>query len=350
MSRILIVDDEESIRLTLKAFLVKDGHQVEVSPDAESGLLKVGEADFDIILTDIIMPRMTGIEFLNKIREADQMVQVIIMTGEPTVETAVDAVKQGANDYIAKPVDKAALLKVISKAAQISQLQNEKLKLEAERSDYLKTLESTVARRTKELQEALHGTVLMFSSLIEIRDPYTAGHQLRVGNLAAAIALKMGQPQNIADQLRITGYLHDIGKIMVPAEILTKPGRLNEFEMGLIRMHSQKGYEIVCRSKLPENIAKIIYQHHERLDGSGYPNGLKQGQICLEACILIVADVVEAMMSFRPYRPALGLDAAIEEISMHSGTRYQHDIVDACISLFRDGNYQLEDNEQLPLF
>lgn len=350
MARILVVDDEPSMRITLKALLERDGHVVDTAADAQVACDLFLEQAYDIVLTDIIMPRMTGMELLRIIREHNQATQVIVMTGEPTVDTAVNAVKNGANDYLPKPIDKAGLLQTISRAAQIKQLQDEKAQLEQERDLYLRQLEKTIADRTHELREAQQGTVLMFSSVIEMRDPYTAGHQLRVGNLAAAIAHQMGCTDNIVDQVRITGYLHDIGKIMVPAEILTKPGRLNEFEMGLIKLHPQKGFDMVGRSSLPENIAKTIIQHHERQDGSGYPQGLTADLILVEASILTVADVVEAMMSHRPYRPALGLDAALDEIQHFAGSRYRQDVVEACVQLFEQEHYLLEDEEHLPNF
>lgn len=344
MSRILVVDDEPSIRITIQAFLQRAGYQVDNAPDSMTayGLLMANE--YDVILTDIVMPQMTGLELLSLVRQHSRDVQVIVMTGEPTVDSAILSVKNGANDYLTKPIDKETLLKTIRQAVRIKQLSDEKTSLEMERARYLIDLEKIVDDRTQDLQKALQNIVMLLSSVVEIRDPYTAGHQRRVGNLAAAIAERMGLGQQIANIVRITGYLHDIGKMAVPAEILTRPGRLNQYEMGLIRTHSQQGYEMLKQIDLPGHIAEIAWQHHERLDGSGYPQGLTQDGLLMEANILAVADVVEAMMSHRPYRPALGLTVALDEIRSKRNIQYCAQCVDACVQLFENDNYTLDDS------
>jgi putative nucleotidyltransferase with HDIG domain len=193
----------------------------------------------------------------------------------------------------------------------------------------------------------MKGVIYLLSSVVEARDPYTAGHQRRVGNLSAAIAEKMSMKKETVDLVRTIGYIHDIGKISIPAEILTKPGRLTPLEMEMIKIHAHKGYEMLAKVNLPEKIGQAIYEHHERYNGSGYPNGIKDHEISEEAKILIVADVVEAMISHRPYRPALGLDVALEEIERQAGIYYNPDVVAACISLFRDDHYNIEDEEKL---
>lgn len=350
MSRILVIDDEPSMRITLQAFLEKDGYQVSVANDAISAYEMINFNHYDVVLTDIIMPGMTGIELLTKIRQHSDSVQVIVMTGEPTVGTAVNAVKHGANDYLSKPIDRETLLKTVKQAAQIKFLHDENESLEKERIRYLSELENIVSLRTKELQTSMQSIVLLCSTVIELRDPYTAGHQRRVGNLSAAIAKRLGLSESIVTNVRITGYLHDIGKLVVPTEILTKPGRLNSFEMGLIRTHSEQGFDMLELVKLPGNVAEIVYQHHERLDGCGYPRGLKDHEILDEACILAVADVVEAMMSHRPYRPALGIDLALEEITSNIGILYRPNVVEACVKLFEEDDYALDDHEHEIIF
>jgi putative nucleotidyltransferase with HDIG domain len=178
---------------------------------------------------------------------------------------------------------------------------------------------------------------------VERRDPYTAGHQRRVAALAAGIAHEMGFNAEQVEQIRISGFVHDLGKISVPAEILSKPGRLSELEMNIIREHPTHGYEILQDVESGWDLAEIVYQHHERLDGSGYPRGLKGEEIRLEARILSVADVVEAMASYRPYRPAVGLKEALEEIETKSGVLYDPEVVRVCLELFREKGYQLEE-------
>ena len=184
----------------------------------------------------------------------------------------------------------------------------------------------------------------LLSDVTEYRDPYTSGHQRRVGNLAAAISRKMNFTPEFCNMVRAIGYIHDIGKMIVPSEILTKPGKLNEIEYKLIQMHAQSGYDMLQHVILPKNFAIAIGQHHERMDGSGYPNKLKGSEILFESHILIVSDVVETMMTHRPYRPALGVDQALEEISYFRTKKYHPEVVDACIELFNKDYYSLEDS------
>ncbi len=207
-------------------------------------------------------------------------------------------------------------------------------------SEY-KTSGNRVREYMAQLEETMTGTIRAVSTMVEIRDPYTAGHELRVGKLAAAIADEMGLDAERCRGLDIAGSLHDIGKISVPAEILSKPTRLQPAEYEIVKMHAQSGYDILKDIRFPWPIAEVARQHHERLDGSGYPQGLKGEQIILEARILAVADVVESMGSHRPYRPARGLDAALEEIANGRGQLFDADAVDACLRLFGDKGYQL---------
>jgi HD-GYP domain-containing protein (c-di-GMP phosphodiesterase class II) len=177
----------------------------------------------------------------------------------------------------------------------------------------------------------------------ELRQSYTAGHQLRVTQLACAIAKEMGLPEEQIEGIHMAGLVHDIGKINVPAEILSKPGTLNDLEFGLIKTHSQVGHNILDGTiEFPWPIAQIVLQHHERMDGSGYPVGLSGDEIILEARILGVADVVEAMASHRPYRPARGIDQALVEISQNRGILYDPEVVDACLKLFNEKRFKFE--------
>jgi putative nucleotidyltransferase with HDIG domain len=205
--------------------------------------------------------------------------------------------------------------------------------------------EEKLARTMEKLRKAMGATIQVIVRVIEARDPYTAGHQTRVANLARAMANELNLKENIIDGIRMAGAIHDIGKISVPAEILSKPTKLTDIEFSLIKSHAQRGYDILKDIVFPWPIAAIVLQHHERLDGSGYPQGLKDGQILLEARILAVADVVEAMASYRPYRPALGIDAALEEIEKNKGILYDADVVDTCLKLFREKRVDFEQTE-----
>ncbi len=192
----------------------------------------------------------------------------------------------------------------------------------------------------KSLRKAMNGIIQAIALTVERRDPYTAGHQRRVADLARAIATTLALPKEQIEGIRIAAVIHDIGKIAVPAEILSRPGSLNSHEFSLIKDHAKIGYEILKEIEFPWPIAQIVFQHHERLDGSGYPQGLAGQNILLEARILAVADVVEAMASHRPYRPAHGEEKALEEISTNRATRYDPDAVDACLNLFREKEFK----------
>jgi putative nucleotidyltransferase with HDIG domain len=186
----------------------------------------------------------------------------------------------------------------------------------------------------EKLRKALAGTIQAMALTVETRDAYTAGHQRRVTNLARSIAQEMGMSENDVDGLRMAGVIHDLGKISVPAEILSKPGKLTHLEFDLIKIHPQTGFDILKNIDFQWPIAQIVLQHHERLDGSGYPHGLWGEDILQEAKILAVSDVVEAMSSHRPYRATLGIDMALEEITTNKNILYDADIVDTAVDLF----------------
>jgi HD-GYP domain-containing protein (c-di-GMP phosphodiesterase class II) len=232
---------------------------------------------------------------------------------------------------------------------------NEEVKLLKELADDLgfgiETLRTRVERnriaaenlhQQEVLSQSFQDSIKAIGATVELRDPYTAGHQRRVGQLAVAIAQELGWRQETIHGLDLAASLHDLGKISIPAEILSKPGRLSEVEFALIKTHPQAGYEIVKDVKFPWPIGQVILQHHERLDGSGYPNGLKGEQILAEAKIIAVADVVEAMASHRPYRPGLGIDVAAAEIEKGRGTAYEPAIADACLKLLRGKRFTFD--------
>lgn len=198
-----------------------------------------------------------------------------------------------------------------------------------------------LADYVKQLEASMRGTLQAVSNMIDQRDPYTAGHERRVGLIAGAIGREMGWPEERCTRMELVGLVHDIGKISVPAEILTKPGRLTDLEMRLVREHAQIGYEILKDIPFPFPVADIIRQHHERLDGSGYPQGLKGDAILPESKVLAVADVIESIASHRPYRPARGLDAALDELERGRNTHYDPDVIDAFSRLLHDRGYTL---------
>jgi PAS domain S-box-containing protein/putative nucleotidyltransferase with HDIG domain len=206
----------------------------------------------------------------------------------------------------------------------------------------LKEAERKLQKSFEKFRRALEGTIHAMSLAIEMRDPYTAGHQKRVTDLAVAIARNLGLSEDKIDGIRMAGLIHDIGKISIPAEILAKPGPISEKEFALIMDHPQVGYDIIKNIEFPWPVAKTVLQHHERMNGSGYPQGLQGKYVLLEARILAVADVVESIASFRPYRQALGIKEALKEIAEDKKTLYDNQVVDACLNLFSEQIFSFE--------
>ena len=191
------------------------------------------------------------------------------------------------------------------------------------------------------LEKSVLGTVDAVSVMMDMRDPYTSGHERRVGELAAAIGAEMGLDADLQRGLRVAGAVHDIGKIAVPVQILGKPGRISAIELEMVKTHAQEGYEVLKGIDFPWPVAEVALQHHERMDGSGYPQGLKGEEILLEARVMAVADVIEATASHRPYRPGIGIDQALAELAQGRGRLFDSNAVDACLRLFRERGYVL---------
>ena len=211
-----------------------------------------------------------------------------------------------------------------------------------------KAAEEKAERSLVMLERTVLGVIEAMAKVVELKDPYTSGHQERVARLARAIAEEMGLPEELAQGIELTAKIHDIGKVYVPMEILSKPGILTAIERQIIQTHAAGSYDILKSIDFPWPVAESAYQHHERLDGSGYPRHLKENEIILEAKILMVADVVEAMASHRPYRPSRGIDAALDEISSNSGTLYDTAVGAACTRLFREKGFSLEESGSVP--
>ena len=234
-------------------------------------------------------------------------------------------------------------IRVMRRSAEVIELLGEQCLVAVNRDiTERRQAQEKVQETLKNLRKAMGGIIQVISATVEARDPYTAGHQKRVADLARAIAGEMGLAADQREGLRMAGTIHDLGKVSIPAEILSKPTKLSEIEYQLIQVHPQIGYDILKEIEFPWPIAEMVLQHHERMNGSGYPRGLQGEAISIEARILMVADVVEAMASYRPYRPARGIEAALEEIEKNGGTIYDQIVVDACLRLFREKGFQLE--------
>ena len=263
------------------------------------------------------------------------------------------ALKFGYNSSIAIPIiysdQLLGVLNLYSDKAYVFDLQEvnalEKLSKTIARGIHVLKLSRDKNTVQNSYYDIMFKTVEAFGRALEKRDPYTAGHQKRVSYLAVAIGMKLGLSDRQLEGLRLGGLVHDIGKIYVPAEILSRPGKLSNAEFEIIKTHSQVGYDIINDIEFPWPIKKMILQHHERLDGSGYPNGLTSEDIIIEAKILAVSDVVEAISSHRPYRAALGMEKALEEIKAYSGLAYDPSVVDACVELFEKEKFEFPESQ-----
>lgn len=342
-TKIMIVDDEAPIRSLLDRILKVNGNERTLAASAEEARSYISKQNFDLILCDVKMPGESGMDFIRYILTEHPDTAVIMVTAVDDPEIGETALEIGAYGFIIKPFDPQSVRINVSNALR-------RRKLEIQHRFHRERLEQLVADRTAELQSILEksrktneGVIQAMALAIESRDPYTAGHQRRVADLAYAVGSEMGLSEERLFGIRMAGIIHDIGKISVPAEILSKPSRLNEHEFGMIKLHPQVGYDILREINFPWPLAQMVYQHHERIDGSGYPQGLSGKEILLEAKILGVVDVVEAMASHRPYRPALGIDKALEEILKNKNVLYDSKVVDACLKLFKENGFEFKD-------
>jgi len=316
---VLVVDDDDQCRSVLLNYLELIHYAGKGAADASEALGILGQERFDLVVSDIKMNGMDGVELMREAHQTYPQVPFIIMTGYALEYSYHDIINAGASDFIAKPFSLGEL------RAKIWRIQKEK--------DILRQLQHSLAR----LKNLIENTVGVLTSSLEQRDPYTAGRQNRVGDLACGIAREMGLPEERIEVLRLAAFVHDIAKMGVPADSLTKPGALTAIEMSLIKVHCQAFFEILNTVEFPRPLSKMVFQHHG-VNGSGYPRGLKEPLIILEARILAVAEVVEAMSSHQPYRLALELTAALEEISKNR-VLYDGEVVDACMRLCHEKGF-----------
>ena len=356
---ILLVDDHPENLIAMAESLAVLGENLFSAHSGKKALSLILKHDFSLLIIDVNMPDMDGFELATLIKQRKQMSQVPIIFVS-AIQQAMEDVSRGyslgAVDYIFTPYEpdilrsKVGALVILVKSTKILSDHVKKIEKlnrtlahsEGMLKDLNQTLEEKVKERTQSLAKSLDGIIQVLATIIEKRDPYTAGHQRRVANLARAIAQEMGFFEKQLEGIYVTGIIHDMGKIAIPSEILSKPIRLNEIEFNLIKTHPQIGYDIIKDIEFPWPIAEVMLQHHERMDGSGYPQGLLDKDILMEARILGVADVVEAMASHRPYRPALGIDKALEEISLNRGILYDADVADACLKVFTEKSFKFE--------
>lgn len=314
---ILVVDDEESIRESLRIYLNHCGYAVRICCDGESGLEAFEEQPSPIVLTDLMMPGISGEELLEEVKKRDPLTEVILMTGYGTIDSAVNAIKSGAYDYVIKPFKMESLLHTIEKAARHRSLVRENLRLQENSLNVLRAM----------------------VNVLEHRDAYTAGHSQRVTDIAVAVAAILELPDEEREILALAGPIHDLGKIGIDDSILRKPGKLEAEEYEIIKSHPEKGIRIIEPLDFLRETIPIILHHHERYDGSGYPHRLREEDIPLGARILSVADTFDAMTSSRAYRSARSSEEAYAELKRCSGKQFDPNVVDLFLGLAETGAF-----------
>ncbi|HUO59320.1 MAG TPA: HD domain-containing phosphohydrolase [Candidatus Acidoferrales bacterium] len=326
--RILVVDDEEPIREVVCSMLENAGYACEqASSGVEALSLLLSGEKFSLMLSDLMMPEMDGQQLLERAKERVPDLPVIMVTAVHDISVALTAIRNGAYDYLLKPFEREQLLAVVRRALETRRLKLENLA-------YQSNLEGLIAERTEQLRATLNEleksydiTLEALGDALDLKDAETEGHSKRVTAFTIAIARAMGLA---ADHIRVIArgaFLHDIGKMAIPDEILRKPGQLTESEISTMREHCVRGYHMLRKIPFLAEAAEIVYAHQERYDGSGYPRGLKGEKIPLGARIFAIADALDAITSDRPYRPAQALSAAREEIARWSGRQFDPEIV-----------------------
>ena len=328
---VMVIDDDDSVLKTTTLILEEEGYQIDAFSTGKEAI-DIFNKDIHAVVLDINMPDMTGLQVFKEIKSINPYVPIIFHTGTAAMrDERRDLRRQFRPHAYVQKGDPEQLMDTVVSAVESYRIIVRNVKLS-------ESLYKELKKSTDKIKTNIEGTIHAMAMTVEMRDPYTAGHQRQVADLASAIAVKMGIPREQRDSIHLAGTIHDIGKMQVPTEILSKCGKLTELEFDMIKTHSQAGYDILKTIEFQWPIAEFVLQHHERMDGSGYPSGLKGESILIEARILSVADVVDAIVPHRPYRPALGIEKAQEEIFDNRGIVYDSDVVDACLSIISENN------------
>jgi response regulator RpfG family c-di-GMP phosphodiesterase len=331
--RVLVLDDEPAVCALVSERLSMEGYDCKTSSSGEGALAAMQQESFDVVISDIRMPGMSGMQFLAEARQRHPRSAYLMVTAEDDVRVGIQAMKQGAADYLVKPIQLEALLGSVQRALDVK-------RMEAELENYRRNLEEMVEARTKQLQSAMRRIELTYDETLEalgaaldLRDTETAGHSERVRRYCLEMASAVGCSPEELKQISRGSYLHDIGKIGIPDSILLKEGKLTPEEMAVMQAHVRIGYDLVCRIAFLAPAAAIVLTHQERFDGTGYPQGLMGKEIPIGSRVFAVADTLDAMTSDRPYRRALPLATARGEIQRESGRQFDPEVVQVFLAI-----------------
>ncbi|HEY7098363.1 MAG TPA: HD domain-containing phosphohydrolase [Terriglobales bacterium] len=332
--RILVVDDEETIREVVSSMLTVANYKCRQAASGVEALalLESGE-QFELMLSDVLMAELDGLGLLERTKEKFPDMPVVMVTAVSDISVALAAIRNGAYDYLLKPFEREQLLATVRRA-----LENRRLKIENRK--YQTNLEALVAERTASLRKVMMDleksydiTLEALGDALDLKDAETEGHSKRVTAFTIAIARAMGLPREQISVVARGAFLHDIGKMAVPDNILRKPGALTPDEVAIMREHAYRGYQMLKRIPFLHEAAEIVYAHQERYDGTGYPRGLKGDEIPLGARIFSIADTLDAITSDRPYRPRQPFAAARKEIEVWSGRQFDPEIVKVYLAM-----------------
>jgi putative nucleotidyltransferase with HDIG domain len=340
---IMVVDDTPIVMEIVVDTLSAEGFQVRSANNGELALDLIAAKPPQLILLDIAMPGIDGFEVCQRLKAQEETrdIPIIFLSGLTNLEEKVRGFGLGAVDFISKPFQREELLARVRTHLELSRLRTRLEAQVAERTAQLCKSTEELKQSLEKLHKSMGGMIQAIALTVETRDPYTAGHQRRVAELSRTIAQEMGLPAEKINGLRMAAMIHDLGKISVPAEILSQPAKLSDIEFSLIKVHAEVGYGILKNIDFPWPVARMVLEHHERMKGSGYPNRLTGENLLIESRIMAVADVVEAIASFRPYRPPFGIEVALDEIEKNKGILYDPEVVDACLRLFKEKGYHL---------
>ncbi|MGQ0539126.1 MAG: HD-GYP domain-containing protein [Gemmatimonadaceae bacterium] len=326
----LIVDDEPHLRRVLGRLMIRDGFEVEEAANGTQALFALERRPATLVLTDLHMPELDGVALLKEVRARYPDTAVIMITAVADVATAVACLGAGAMDYITKPFH---LEEVRARVRQAL----ERRQLVLENRDYQERLEERVARQAHRIEHLFLAGIQSLAEALEVKDPYTHGHSLRVSRYSVAIATQLGLTSDVIGEIEVGGRVHDIGKIGVRESVLNKPGTLTDEEYAHVMTHPVLGWRILqpLLRDMPRAL-NIVRSHHERFDGSGIPDGLSGSAIPIEARIITVADIFDAMTSERPYRAAVSAEATLQELERCAGSQLDPDVVQAFLTVARD--------------
>jgi putative nucleotidyltransferase with HDIG domain len=332
-ARILVVDDENHVRVMVGSTLERSGHEVKLASSGREALEALAGADFDLVLTDIVMQDINGIALLEKVHGQHPNLPVVMVTAIHDISVAIEAMRRGAYDYLLKPFEREHLISTVDRALEHRQT------LEDSQS-YQQSLEQMVRARTEMLRHAMEDlehsydvTLEALGDALDLKDSETEGHSKRVTAYTIALSRAMGISPAEIKVIARGAFLHDIGKMAIPDEILRKPGKLTEEEQDVMRQHCTRGYHMLRKIPFLAGAAEIVFCHQEHYDGSGYPNGLRGREIPIGARIFAVADTLDAITSDRPYRKARSFDSAREEILRCSGSQFDPGVVEVFLKI-----------------